>query len=232
MSPGASAPGKRLTDDEQSRLSNEAELNTGKVMHLMLMPAMWELAGAGVVVVPAKGEGCEDPTGKARRPEGVGEEAAEAGWVCEGGKVYYLVGVGGGGKIGVPRGLERLNAAEGNATFGGVKRGELVVGAVRTFERNGRKNGVEPDFAEDSDLVTGLYESGIATPGLVRLPVCSAEEASANGKKDERWDVYPCNMVEGSVAAVPASGAMRGSSGGWLRPMLSMGLLMFSLVLL
>lgn len=232
MTPGASAPGKRITADEQSRLSKAATADAGKVLHLMLMPAMWELAGAGAVVVPAKGEGCEDPTGKDRRPEGVGEEAAEAGWVCEGGKVYYLVGVGGGGKIGVPRGLERLNAAKGNATFGGLGRGELVGGAVKTFESNGRKNGVEPDFAEDSDLVMGLYESGIATPGLVRLPVCSAEEASANGKKDERWDVYPCNMVEGSVAAVPASGAMRGSSGGWLGPMLSVGLVMFSLVLL
>lgn len=231
MTPGASAPGKRPTADEERSVSKAAEADAGKVLHMMLIPAMWELAGAGVVVVPAKGEGCEDPTGKARRPEGVGEEAAEAGWVCEGGRVYYLVGAGGGGKLGVPRGLERLNAAGGNATFGGLGRGELVVGAVRTFKINGRKNGVEPDFAEDSDLVMGLYERGIASPGLVRLPVCSAEEASANGKKKERWDVYPCNMVEGSVAAVPVSGAMRGSSGGLLAPMLCAGLVMASFVL-
>lgn len=230
MTPGASDPGKRLTDDEQRRLSNEAELNAEKVLHLMLIPMMWELAGAGVVVIPAKGDGCDDPTGKARRPEGVGEEAAEAGWVCEGGRVYYLVGVRGGGKIGVPRGLEWLNVTGGNVTFAEVGRGELVAGAVRTFESNGRKNGVEPDFAEDSDLVMGLYERGTASPGLVRLPVCSAEEASANGKKKERWDVYPCNMVEGSVAAVPVSGA-RGSSGKLLAPMLCAGLVMASFVL-
>ncbi|KAK0747020.1 hypothetical protein B0T18DRAFT_429869 [Schizothecium vesticola] len=114
----------------------------------------------------------------------------------------------------------RLTAAEENdlsdaATGNAGKVLHLVAMpamAVRTFESNGGRNGGKPDFGEDSELVTGLYERGIESPGLVRLPVCSAEEASANVKKKERWDVYPCNMVEGSVP-VPAIGARGGHQG-------------------
>ena len=73
------------------------------------------------------------------------------------------------------------------------------------LESNGGKNGGRPDFGKDSPLVMRLDERGIESLGLVRLPVCGAEEVLENGKK-ERWNVFPCNMVEGSVA-VPVNGA-------------------------
>jgi hypothetical protein len=59
-----------------------------------------------------------------------------------------------------------------------------------------------------------LFDCGMESPGLVRLPVCSAEEAVRNGEKKETWDVYPCDMVEGSVAVSGASGRRSGGLSG------------------
>ncbi|KAK1832539.1 hypothetical protein QBC39DRAFT_381370 [Podospora conica] len=239
MGRGVFPRGRFAQDWEWQQGWKEAERGVGIAFHMVAIPAMWEDAGAGAVVVPGRREeGCEDPTGSGSRPEGVDKKTAEKTWVCDGGRLWYLVGAK-GGKLGAPRGLEELDGALvgsgkwGRGTFGGVGRGDLVAAAVRTFNSNGGRNGGEPDFGENSTLVMELYDRGIESPGLVRLPVCSAEEAARNGKKkDVTWDVYPCDMIEGSVE-VPASGASRlqgGPSGGVVGQMMWAGLVMVCLV--
>ena len=77
--------------------------------------------------------------------------------------------------------------------------------------------------------MTELYDRGFDSPGLGRIPVCGAAEASKNGKKKERYDVYPCDAVEGSVPAVPVNGAS-GLRRGWGQ-VLGAGMLMVSVLM-
>ena len=49
----------------------------------------------------------------------------------------------------------------------------------------GNKNGgnVKPD-ASDEDIGDALYEHNIRAPGIIEIPVCSAEEALRTGLTD------------------------------------------------
>lgn len=71
--------------------------------------------------------------------------------------------------------------------------------AVNTWKHNGKKNTEDP-VKVDQDLLNEIYDpsSGeiqVSAPGIVRVPVCDADEAYGNWEKGAdatAWH-YPCN---------------------------------------
>jgi hypothetical protein len=48
---------------------------------------------------------------------------------------------------------------------------------VRTYIKNGKKNGGPPADITDGVTYSDLYNLDVTTPGYVRLPVCTADMA-------------------------------------------------------
>ncbi|GKU21122.1 unnamed protein product [Fusarium langsethiae] len=147
----------------------------------------------------------------------VSKEAMDATSTCYGKRRYYLVypkedGIGGchkncntGGscpeicawsKFRAPPGIEAFDGT----SFGGMSARDIIVGSVRTYEQNGKKNKAMPEDKVAGDLDTDhLFELDVTTPGIMRLPVCSPERAW------QSWDTaakgsspfYPCDIPPG-----------------------------------
>jgi hypothetical protein len=72
--------------------------------------------------------------------------------------------------------------------------------SLQTYKNNGNKNGAAAAKITDSATLTDLINQDITTPGFIRIPVCSADEAFrnwANMKYNrDRYSTFPCNKVE------------------------------------
>lgn len=70
--------------------------------------------------------------------------------------------------------------------------------SVNSFNANNKQNGgTTQTNPSDPTFLSAVQDSGIQAPGVVNIPVCSAEEATNNwnvvsngGKKSKH---YPCN---------------------------------------
>lgn len=79
----------------------------------------------------------------------------------------------------------------------------LFHSAVNTYKKNGKKNVMDPTVGTPDMSDKGISEEyegsrlDIRRGGLVRIPVCSAEEATANLNKGRKYygdsPNYPCN---------------------------------------
>ncbi|AEO69851.1 8553ff05-870f-4b92-b10e-2b4ef4e5facd [Thermothielavioides terrestris] len=95
--------------------------------------------------------------------------------------------------------------ASGDNVFGGVTLQDVITGALRTFEANGRKNGGLKIDPGSSAFLDSAMARDITTPGFINIPVCSYDEAWSNWesatdwrapvKVDPNYATYPCNKV-------------------------------------
>ncbi|KAF4927131.1 Killer toxin subunits alpha/beta [Colletotrichum viniferum] len=172
---------RRRAEYDGYTASWKQEKNIERAFYAAAIPAAWT-ANRPAPVIVAFGNSCEID---ARDYFTEKPKQYNVGWRCPNGHSYILAGDGGLGK------------------WGGVTVDDLIIGAVNTFEKNGRKNVMDvivgaPDIKDKSiaDEYTGS-RMDIRRGGLVRIPVCSAEEATANLNKGRQYygdsPNYPCN---------------------------------------
>ena len=75
--------------------------------------------------------------------------------------------------------------------------------AVNTYKANGNQNDMDATINPPNHLDKSVAEElegdrmDIQRAGLIRIPVCSAEEATANLNRglaySDNWSNYPCN---------------------------------------
>ena len=99
-----------------------------------------------------------------------------------------------------------ITALDGTA-YGGVTRDMFIIGyvplalplfplkltrplslnsAVASYQANQNTNGWPRADPSNSETISALYDTGIETPGVVQIPVCSAETAFANWLEGEQ----------------------------------------------
>lgn len=72
--------------------------------------------------------------------------------------------------------------------------------SVRTWINNGKQNGAPLLDPAAPETIDDLYNQDITTPGIIRMPVCSAVmayRAWLNGSPDTGGDNYPCTIAPG-----------------------------------
>ncbi|KAK4442779.1 hypothetical protein QBC34DRAFT_479607 [Podospora aff. communis PSN243] len=183
---------------------NQAERKAGILRGLYgyAIPAAWMARRDGVFVLDSGRAGCE---GTEEGIEDVlSKETAEKVGVCVEDKMYYLVSTGGRarGHFIIPKGVEGLDGRN-ESYYGGLGREQIVRGAVRTWEVNGRRNGagrLDP-YLQGEGAVERLWEEGVTMPGFVRLAVCGAEEANRNKGGGRRYGTWPCDVAGEDSAA-------------------------------
>ncbi|KFX86992.1 hypothetical protein V490_08662 [Pseudogymnoascus sp. VKM F-3557] len=76
---------------------------------------------------------------------------------------------------------------------------QFIAGAVAGYKANGNKNGWDVADPSNSKAADDVFDFGIRAPGVVRIPVCSEEEAFNNWSKYDNCTNtgmsknYPCN---------------------------------------
>jgi len=72
-----------------------------------------------------------------------------------------------------------------------------AIRSLNTYNSNGGSNGGSPPSVNDKKTIDNLYNEDITTPGYIRIPVCSPDEAYKNWVatqyKKPRSAHYPCN---------------------------------------
>ncbi|KAL0938067.1 chitinase [Colletotrichum truncatum] len=193
------------------------EANIQRAFYAAAIPAAWGANRPAPVVVDF-GPSCQIDARKyfAEKPD-----VYNSGWRCPDGHSYILAGVrdgpqnpcgpvvpGGSGctptfkwTLDILKGIDQLQ--KDTNKWGGVTVDDLIIGAVNTYVKNGHKNVMDPktgtpDASDKS--VMGEYEGSrldIRRGGLIRIPVCSAEEATKNLNKGRKAygdsPNYPCN---------------------------------------
>jgi len=101
-----------------------------------------------------------------------------------------------------PPGIDTIDGTR----WGGLTVDTIVAGAVRTYQANGNQNGAKPADPTSSGTLSDLMDQDIATPGFIRLPVCSAEIAwnAWDEKTDNKSPNWPC-YVKPSISDCGAS---------------------------
>ncbi|KAL0943239.1 Killer toxin subunits alpha/beta 5 [Colletotrichum truncatum] len=192
------------------------ESATKRALYAVAIPAIWAANGPTPVVVDF-GPSCEID---ARKYFTENASKYNLGWRCVNGHSYILAGVA--DKPPRPCGTSvpdnectvqsqwTLKILDGikyiqkpSLSWGGITVDDLIIGAVSTYERNGRKNrlNIKDNLPSPSDKA--VFESykeielDVRTPGYVLIPVCGPEEARANlAKGRQRYgnsNNYPCN---------------------------------------
>ncbi|KAL1908570.1 hypothetical protein Sste5344_005656 [Sporothrix stenoceras] len=91
-----------------------------------------------------------------------------------------------------PTGLDHL--VPGNI-WGGLSRQDLITGAVSTYQQNNRQNGGGPADMTNRGTMLDLLGGDFTTPGVIRIPVCSADMAHKAGElglSPNTTPDYPC----------------------------------------
>ncbi|KAL2023348.1 hypothetical protein VTK56DRAFT_3086 [Thermocarpiscus australiensis] len=207
---GEDGIGNSMPTDTPADSQTALNAMVAKVFFAFAIPAIWSASGQAAFVIDS-GFACGtiDPMGGYLSPD-----TMHATWACWDGMLYYLAmpsGEGqtcdGGGdgtavtcrdnQFSAPPGIDSL---DGQSAFGGVTVKDLVIGSVRTYIQNDRKNGAP--IADPTNTVTfdDLKNHDVTTPGYIRLPVCSADmaflawaTASTHGHEDlASQPYYPC----------------------------------------
>lgn len=88
--------------------------------------------------------------------------------------------------------LPGFDTIEDNKNWG-FTRSELVSAAVRSWKKNGKKNGWEGiDYTTPAGR-DEILDNGIGAMGVVNIPVCSLEEVLKNALEGKETDNWPCN---------------------------------------
>jgi hypothetical protein len=180
------------------------------------IPALWRYSRAYAFVMDS-GLGCSEDKGPVR--EYIDDAVMEKSGACVDGKQYYLVYPSGQAvkdcwcrhyrapgecddlvcgeknKFSPPPGLNTLS---GNL-WGGIQAADIIKGSVRTWLKNGKKNGAALANPEDKDTIDSLLKVDVTTPGFIRLPVCSPERAFQSWDTSEQGssDNFPCDIPPG-----------------------------------
>ncbi|KAH9231439.1 glycoside hydrolase family 18 protein [Colletotrichum gloeosporioides 23] len=219
MIKGGQTSRRRAEEYDGYTASWKQEKNIERAFYAAAIPAAWTANRPAPVVVDF-GNSCEIDARDYFTEE---PKQYNVGWRCPNGHSYILAGVrdgpqgscgpsypgDGGGcnpthkwTLDILDGIGQLQDGDLDK-WGGVTVDDLIIGAVNTFEKNGRKNVMDatvgaPDFKDKS--VADEYKGSrmdIRRGGLIRIPVCSAEEATANLNKGRQYygdsPNYPCN---------------------------------------
>lgn len=155
------------------------EDSIGKTFFAFAIPSIWTTSGRFPFIIDA-GYSCdhEDDMG-----EYLEDETMKAAKACWNNKRYYLAEPDGqpwycqeGGCLNNPfSALPGVDSMGPN--FGNVTVQDIIIGAVRTYQANGETNGGRAPDPSDQKTLDDLYNNDITSPGLIRLPVCSAATA-------------------------------------------------------
>jgi hypothetical protein len=190
--------------------SNSLVASIKKCFFGFTLPALWRASKSYPFVMDA-GHDCESK----ELTEYLTDDTMDATGSCVDGKQYYLVYSKGdsnecieicndhgpcqtqctNSKFSPPPGLSSL----GGTSYGGISKDDLIKGSVRTWIKNGKENGGKPPDPTDEETINNMINADVTTPGYMRIPVCSPEQAYKS------WDTtkagssanYPCDIPPG-----------------------------------
>jgi GH18 family chitinase len=199
-SPGGGSPFPGDTD---------VKFGIKKLFYGYSIPALWRVSDTYAFVVDS-GFGC----GEDKPLDAYLDDATmDATGACVDGRRYYLVHPAGDARVSKCTGYgpagctswERVNnkfaAPVGLGAlgrFGNLTKEDLVTGSVRTWLRNGRKNG-GGGVPDEPTTFDDLVQVDVRKAGFVHLPVCSPERAFQSWDTGGRGatDNYPCDVPPG-----------------------------------
>ncbi|KFY72524.1 hypothetical protein V499_07337 [Pseudogymnoascus sp. VKM F-103] len=194
------------------------EKSIQRAFYAAAIPAAWAANRPAPIVIDF-GPSCEiDARNYFNEPPNI----YNTGWRCIDGHSYILAGVRDGPQeacgqqtpgntnqcppvkkwtFNMLKGMEVIRTDDNK--WGGVTVDELIKGAINTYNMNDKKNIMDasrnvPDATNKT--ITEEYASdklNIKRAGLIRIPICSPEEATANLNKGRKYYGdslnYPCN---------------------------------------
>lgn len=209
ISDGKMIEGGGYSTDPSSVGSNSETLSAlandiAKGFFAYAIATVWPLAGTHAFVLDS-GYDC----GAAPEISTLTTKVMTATGGCYNGKQYYLVYPSGGSTVcsdscsgahcqelcksntfSAPPGLDTLDGSR----WGGVTITDLIAGSVRSYVANGNANGGPVTDPTNDGSLNDLMNIDITTPGFIRLPVCSSDEASTAWRleKDKSTPNWPC----------------------------------------
>lgn len=181
-----------------------------KTMYGFSIPLLWRRSKTFAFVLDSGADCDGKPLSKY-----LDDKTADDTGVCYEGRRYYLVHPDGDARpceckyvsednpcmercwkntFSAPVGLGELSR------FGEVTKEELVIGSVRTWRQNGKKNGgAVTDPISGQAARKDLADVDITTPGFIQLPVCSPDRAFQSWDTGSKGgsDNYPCDIPPG-----------------------------------
>ncbi|GFF80120.1 killer toxin subunits alpha/beta [Aspergillus lentulus] len=163
------------------------------------IPSIWTVSGRYPFVIDA-GYSCDHADDMGDYLEADTMKVAKA---CYRNKRYYLAAPEGqpwecveGSSLDNPFSALPGVDSMGQGSFGNVTVEDIIIGSVRTYLQNGETNGGGAADPADEGTLEDLYNDDITTPGMIRLPVCSAETAYRAWDHGDTPDTdapnYPC----------------------------------------
>ncbi|OTA05027.1 chitinase [Trichoderma parareesei] len=198
--------------------STQLEQHVLKIFYSFAIPALWTASGTRAFVVDS-GYPCGTVNPMTLY---MTNDTQEATYSCYNGNLYYLVYPDGDwhdcanedaalsvdtvkppppvcnpSYFTAPPGLGSL----GKAPWQGVTVADLIAGSVNTYVANGYTNGAPTADPKNQQTLQDLMNQDITTPGLITLPVCSAQIAWASWSNPSQSNSsapgYPCNPLQG-----------------------------------
>ncbi|CAK7206937.1 hypothetical protein SEUCBS139899_009744 [Sporothrix eucalyptigena] len=190
--------------------SDAAQKATTQLIFLSAIPDLWHISGQRPFVLDT-GFPCNtaDPL-----PDYMSADTMHATYGCYQDRLYYLVMPKGAAthcgqdlcNLGTcspntckhsffvpPTGLDSLT---GGSAWGGLTRQDLITGSVRTYLQNSGQNTGGPADPNNRNTINDLLNEDLTTPGIVRIPVCSADVAYKAWERGMSVDTphYPCSL--------------------------------------
>ncbi|ETS75025.1 hypothetical protein PFICI_13509 [Pestalotiopsis fici W106-1] len=185
--------------------------NIRKSFFAYAIPILWFRAGYYPFIIDSGAAcGTSNPITKYMT-----EDVQRQTGVCYNNRIYFLAMVEGDPqectevdcedrKFAAPQGITSLDGKD----YGGLTRDDIVAGAMRTYVKNGLKNGAHPGSVDlnNNDNTDALYEMDITTPGFISLPICSpvvawkswdATTGNVGAPKKGSTPNWPCDAVKG-----------------------------------
>lgn len=173
--------------------------SVSKSFFAFAIPSIWTVSGRYPFVIDA-GYSCDHADDMGDYLEADTMKVAKA---CYRNKRYYLAAPEGqpwecveGSCLDNPFSALPGVDSMGQGSFGNVTVEDIIIGSVRTYLQNGETNGGGAADPADEGTLEDLYNDDITTPGMIRLPVCSAETAYRAWDHGDTPDTdapnYPC----------------------------------------
>ncbi|KAF7556019.1 hypothetical protein G7Z17_g1692 [Cylindrodendrum hubeiense] len=199
-----------ISPETPKPIGDAMEANIAKSFFGYSIPAIWAVSKTYGFIIDS-GYSCSETN---QLGDYLDEDTMKATGSCYDGKLYYLVEPKGdsskchcvytgnhcdrtcvNSKFSAPPGLDSLDGT----SFGGITTDDLIKGSVRTYIKNGKKNGGGFSDPTNGGTLKELANADVTTPGYMRIPVCSPERAY------QSWDTakagssanYPCDIPPG-----------------------------------
>jgi hypothetical protein len=176
--------------------------SVARTFYAFAIPALWQAAHKAAFILDSGYPcGTKDPMGDHMTPDDM-----HISYGCYGGNLYYLVTPFHPDVLFVPHEY-LLFAVDGVSSFdgtmwGGMTTQLLIEGSVRTYIANGNQNNGLAADPGNSETIADLMNQDVATPGLIRLPVCSFTRFSMAldfyGPNANHPDDFPCTVLRNS----------------------------------